>query len=128
MDRAAVEDLFAPVLRVGIRRMFGGAGIYDGDVIFALLADGEVFLKTDAESRAAFEASGSRPFSYRKKGADVMITSYWRLPEDAYDDPDRLRHWTGLALAAARRKAKQPDGRQQARATRARRVAALKQS
>jgi DNA transformation protein len=30
--------------------------------------------------------------------------SYYNAPEEIYDDNDALRHWTGLALAAARNK------------------------
>ena len=32
-----------------------------------------------------------------------MITSYWRMPDEAFEDPDVLVQWTRLARAAAGR-------------------------
>jgi DNA transformation protein len=68
VDEAAIQDLFGELGPVRCRRMFGGRGIYAGEVMFALEAGGEIFLKVDDGSRAAFEAAGSRPFVYGKEG------------------------------------------------------------
>jgi DNA transformation protein and related proteins len=103
VDDAAIEDLFQDLGPVRCRRMFGGRGIYAGDVMFALEAGGEIYLKTDDASRAAFEAAGSRPFAYEKDGRAVA-TSYWRLPDGALDDPSEASRWARLALDASRRK------------------------
>lgn len=102
MDAEGIRELFASVLPVRVRRMFGGHGIYDGDTMFALEQGGEVYLKADAESENRFVAAGSSPFVY-SRGAKPFQMSYWRLPEAALDDEDALREWTLLALAAARR-------------------------
>jgi DNA transformation protein and related proteins len=82
--------------------MFGGQGVYCGERMFALEADGEIFLKADAESIPAFRAAGSRPFTYRKNGASATM-SYWLLPDAALDDPDEAERWGRLALEAAGR-------------------------
>ena len=110
MDEAAIQDLFGELGPVRCRRMFGGQGIYAGDVMFALEVGGEIFLKVDDGSRAAFEAAGSRPFVYGKEGRAVA-TSYWRLPDGALDDPSEAVRWARLALEAARSKAKPPRRR-----------------
>jgi len=102
MDEAFIQDLFAPFGAVRIRRMFGGLGIYGEDVMFALVADGELYLKADAEAAGRFRAAGSQPFVYEKRGR-TMALSYWRLPEMALDDPDELERWARLAHAAALR-------------------------
>ena len=52
MRPAELEDLFAPIGHVSVRRMFGGHGVYADGVIFALETGGVVYLKTDAETRA----------------------------------------------------------------------------
>ena len=44
------------------RRMFGGVGIYSGDVFFAIIDNDILYLKTDDSNRADFEAAGSGPF------------------------------------------------------------------
>lgn len=82
--------------------MFGGAGIYHDGLMFGLAAANEVYLKTDADSVEAFRQAGSRPFLYEKDGRRTEM-SYWRLPEEAYDNPDRLKDWADRAYAAALR-------------------------
>lgn len=100
MDAERIHELFAPIGTVTIRRMFGGAGIYSQGVMFALEADGEVYLKVDEETRNAFSKAGSRPFTYAGKGKPVTM-SYWLLPEAAHEDTKELARWAGLALQAA---------------------------
>lgn len=103
MDGAAIEDLFAPFGPVATRRMFGGRAVYADDLCFALVIGGEVWLKTDATSRAAFEDAESRAFSYKTEAGKAVITSYWAIPIAALDDEGVLRAWCGRALDAARR-------------------------
>jgi DNA transformation protein len=109
MDAEGIRELFADILPVRVRRMFGGHGVYDGETMFALESDGELWLKADAQSAARFAAAGSPQFTYEKSGRPFAM-SYWRLPDDALDDPDALRDWTRLAIEAARRTAR-PGGR-----------------
>ena len=47
-----VRDLLADFGPVTIRNMFGGAGIYAGGVMFAILDDDVLYLKTDEDVRA----------------------------------------------------------------------------
>jgi len=102
VDEAWLHDLFAPVGPIATRRMFGGIGVYSDGAMFALMADDVLYMKADDETRAAFETAGSHPFTYEGKGRPVR-TSYWRLPDSALDDPDELKAWADLALAAAQR-------------------------
>lgn len=115
MDNTALEDLFAPLGRVSIRRMFGGKGIYRLGVMFALEAGGVVYLKSLPEHVPLFEAAGSAPFGFERrtpKGtARTMITSYWSLPHAALDDLDALKAWAARALAAAESLHKKKPGR-----------------
>src|SRR5689334_22206107 len=102
MRPADIQDLFAPIGHVSVRRMFGGHGVYADGVIFALETGGVVYLKTDAETEPAFREAGCQPFAYGPEPQKV-ITSYWRMPDEAFEDPDVLVHWTKLARAAAGR-------------------------
>ena len=105
MDRAALEDLFDPVVKVSVRRMFGGHGIYADGMMFALEAGGAVYLRVDGETEPAFREAGARPFSHAG-AARTVVLPYWLLPEDAYEDPDELRRWVVLGKAAAQRHAR----------------------
>ena len=104
MDPEAIRDLFAGLGPVRIRRMFGGQGIYSGEVMFALELDGELYLKVDDRTVERFRSAGSRPFVYEKDGRKIEM-SYWRLPDAAADDPDEAARWGRLAIEAATRSA-----------------------
>jgi DNA transformation protein and related proteins len=104
MDADAIADLFAPLGPVRVRRMFGGQGVYRGELMFALEASGELYLKADAETVPLFEAAGSRPFVYEKEGRTARM-SYWLLPDGAADDPEEASRWARSALDAAARAA-----------------------
>ena len=105
MDRAAVEDLFAPFGHVAVRRMFSGQGVYIDDACFALVLRGTIWLKADASTKAQFADAGCQPFSYETKTRAVTVEAFWSLPDEAIDDEDALRRWCAIALEAARRTA-----------------------
>jgi DNA transformation protein len=104
VDPEAIRDLFAGLGPIRTRRMFGGQGIYSGEVMFGLEAGGDLYLKTDESTLPAFHASGSRPFQFEREGR-LMQTSYWRLPDSALDDADAAARWGRSALEAALRAA-----------------------
>ncbi|THD60957.1 TfoX/Sxy family protein [Phenylobacterium sp.] len=101
---AFVEELFAGFGPVRIKRMFGGAGIYAGDVMFGLIDDETIYLKADGALKAELAAEGSAAWVYSRAPGRWEETSYWRLPEAALDDPDEAAAWARKALAAAEAK------------------------
>jgi len=103
MDAEAVREIFHSLGPIHIRRMFGGKGIYQGEVMFALEARGELYLKVDEETVAHFRDLGSRPFSFQMRNGQASITSYWLMPETAFDDPDEAAQLSRMAVAAAGR-------------------------
>jgi DNA transformation protein len=103
VDAEGILDLFEPFGPVRLKRMFSGHGVFADDLCFSLVLRGEVYMKADTQTQGAFEAAGSRPFTYTQSGRGVVMTSFWLLPPEAFDDPDELRRWCDLALAAARR-------------------------
>ena len=100
-----LKDLFSPFGAITIRKMFGGAGIYCDGRIFAICDDEDVWLKVDDVTRAKFEEAGLKPFEIEMNGKKGTM-SYYKPPDDIYDDNDVLTYWTGLALGAAQRAAK----------------------
>jgi DNA transformation protein and related proteins len=101
---AFAVDLLSPVGPVRARAMFGGHGIYCGDVMIGLVDDDEIFLKTDDATRDRFLAAGCRRWVYTG-GGRTMETSYFRPPDEAHESPEEMRPWGELALGAARRAA-----------------------
>ena len=102
---AFVTELFAGLGPVRIRRMFGGAGVYAGEVMFGLIDDETLYLKTDAALKAELQAQGSVGWVYSRAPGKWEDTSYWRLPEAALDDPDEAVGWARKSLAVAQAKA-----------------------
>jgi DNA transformation protein len=100
-----VDQLTRVVPGVRARSMFGGVGIYAGDLFFALLDDDTLYFKVDDSNRRDFEARKMGPF--RPYGEDGEAMQYYAVPADLLEDPDGLRPWAEKAIAvAARKKAK----------------------
>ena len=100
-----VEELLAGLGPISIRRMFGGAGVYAGPVIFGLIIDDVLYLKADEALKADLAAEGSAPWVYvmpkGPRAGQAASTAYWRPPESALDDPDEAVAWARRALAVA---------------------------
>lgn len=93
--------------------MFGGAGIYSGEIFFAIIADDVLYLKADDGNRAAFEERGLRPFTYETKTGRTGTMSYYPVPPELLEDPQALNPWVRGALVAARRAAGKPAVKRQ---------------
>jgi DNA transformation protein and related proteins len=103
-----VLDLFAGLGRISTGRMFSGTALYvEGDVMFAAILGGTVWMKSDATTEAAYLAAGSRPFSYQRQTGQREARSLMSLPEAALDDADTALEWACLSLAPARVAAEQ---------------------
>jgi len=107
-DLAFAADLFAGLGHVQPRRMFGGAGLYAGGVMFGLVDDGRIYLKTDAALQADLKSGGATAWIFtERRGPKAGVpqeTSYWSLPETALDDPEEACAWARRALAVAEAK------------------------
>lgn len=97
-----LTDALAPLGHIVIKRMFGGAGVYCDGLIFAIVDDDQLYLKTDAPGQAAFVAEGLGPFTYPAKNGPGQLKSYWKAPERLVDDTDELLAWAGRAIAVGR--------------------------
>ncbi len=97
-----VMELFAPMGPVSVRRMFGGAGVFKDGLMFALLADDVIYLKTDAAFRAELEAEGGEPFIWtRPSDGKQTDMGYVSLPTDAMDEADLASEWGRKAFAVS---------------------------
>jgi DNA transformation protein len=97
-----VEELLEKWGQVTARRMFGGHGLYHEGLMFAIVMDQRLYLKTDALNRPDFEAQGLAPFRFSMKGQTVSL-SYWAAPDALFDDPPEAVRWARAAWEAALR-------------------------
>ncbi|NLR96208.1 TfoX/Sxy family protein [Rhizobium sp. P38BS-XIX] len=103
MDNTDIEEMFQSLGPITIKRMFGGKGIYHMGRILALEVGDEILLKADDVSASEFEAAGARRWAYEGKKGKAVNMPYWSVPDDAFDDPDVMARWVGLAYEAALR-------------------------
>ncbi|MEC7291119.1 MAG: TfoX/Sxy family protein [Pseudomonadota bacterium] len=108
-----VEDLFASLGRIRIRKMFGGAGVYSGEDMFALIDQDRIFVKSDDALKADLEQEGGEAFEWTNPNTGKTIQmSYVSLPVNALDDREEASAWArkalDVAIEARRAKVKSP--------------------
>jgi DNA transformation protein len=92
-------DQLDAVADVRAQRMFGGFGLYSGDVFFGLVSNDLVYFKVNDESRSHYIRAGMAPF---KPYADRPMTmQYYQVPVAVLEDADELCRWARRAVAAA---------------------------
>lgn len=84
------------------RRMFGGAGLYSGELFFGVIVDDTLYFFTDESSVEQYRAIGAANFG----------THYFAVPIDVLEDQEQLGAWLQQALDAA---AKRPPARRRSR-------------
>jgi DNA transformation protein len=99
--RAFVLEQLAGVKALRARAMFGGVGLYAGDVFFGLIAADTLYLKVDDSNRAQYADAGMKPF---KPYADKAMTMpYYQVPAGVLEDGDELAAWARAAVRVAER-------------------------
>jgi DNA transformation protein len=104
-----LEQLGRVVRDVRGRSMFGGVGIYSGDLFFALIDDDTLYFKVDDSTRSDFESRNMEPF--RPYGSDGEGMQYYCVPGEVLEDAEALGDWAERAIAVARRARKRPHRR-----------------
>ena len=113
---AWAQESLAPLGTVTMRRMMGGATLYLDGIVFAILDDGDIWLKSDAESDAVWDGEGCERFCFTMSDGRTGTLNHRRAPPDVHDDPEAMQRWAALALGAGRRAAakKKPKGKRRA--------------
>ena len=99
-----VLEQLEPVGAITPKRMFGGVGVYAGDLFFALLDNDVLYLKVDDSNRADFEAAGAGPFRPYGPGGEVM--QYYEVPVGVLENSAELTTWARKAIDVASTKRK----------------------
>lgn len=84
-------------------RFFGGVGISDGAIQFAVIMNNCLYFVVDESTRKKYEQAGMQPFSYMTKKGRIQVRKYFELPEEVLTDPAQLRIWANEAMAVARK-------------------------
>jgi DNA transformation protein and related proteins len=97
-----VLDQLADLGPVTSRKMFGGVGLYCGDVFFGIIARDELYLKVDEKTRERYERAGMHPFKPYPNRPTTM--KYYGVPLEVLESGVELTRWARDAVDAASRK------------------------
>jgi DNA transformation protein and related proteins len=95
-----IEQLERSLQDVRARSMFGGVGLYAGNLFFGLMDDDTVYFKVNDSNRRRFEERGMGPFRPYGEGGETM--QYYEVPADVLEDAEQLAVWAETALTVAR--------------------------
>ena len=101
---AYVQELLVGLGPVRVKAMFGAAGVYADDLMFAVISGDTLYLRVDSELEDRFRAEGCAPFIYRTRAGDETALGFWSIPEAALEDSEEAEAWARLSIAAAMRK------------------------
>jgi DNA transformation protein len=109
---AWTQEALEPLGTVTMRKMMGGATLYLDGTVFAIIDEGEIWFKADAETDSTWDAAGCTRFTYGTAPKKSGTMNYRRPPIDVYDDAEAMQSWARLGAAAglraaARKKASQ---------------------
>jgi DNA transformation protein and related proteins len=74
------------------RSMFGGYGLYKNGIIFAIIANDELYFKADDSNILTYKQFGSEPFLHESRGRKISM-SYWKVPMEILEDEEELKIW-----------------------------------
>ena len=94
-----VLDQLSGLGELTYRGMFGGYGLYSGQIFFGIIFQGRLYFKTDDGSRGEYERRGMKPFQPNKR----QTMKYHEVPADVAEDRELLLAWARQAIAGARR-------------------------
>lgn len=97
-----ILDILSDYGNIKSRRMFGGYGIYQNKIIFAIIIDNELYFKADKYLGEEFRSLGSYPFTYKREEKTIAL-NYWHVPPEILEDSDKFKIWLDKSLEAARK-------------------------
>ena len=108
---AYVLEQLAGLGNVSTRRMFGGVGLYGGELFFGLIDDDTLFFKTDESNAAEYQAR-RMPRFMPPANRPLGPMGYHQVPAEIIEDDESLVAWArkavAVALSAQAKKARKP--------------------
>ncbi|WP_036798147.1 TfoX/Sxy family DNA transformation protein [Photobacterium marinum] len=104
MDKPVLKEslrLFNCFENIKSRSMFGGFGIFSGETMFALVVNDKLHLRANADNEEEYKKAGLEPYVYKKRGFPV-VTKQYAIPEEWWNEPQRIVSKAERALEAAK--------------------------
>jgi len=98
---AYVRDLLAPLGTLKDGKFFGGFAFKSGSKQFAMIMGNTLYFCVNNQTRKKYEAAGMEPFSYSTKNGRVKVNKYFSVPDDLFENQDKLVEWAREAIQSA---------------------------
>lgn len=99
---AQAKNCFAALGAITTRSQFGGYGLLAEGIMFAVVAEGELYLRATASMEPAFRARGMVNMVYSKRGVPITLRYYW-VDESLWRERNELVGLAWQAIREARR-------------------------
>jgi DNA transformation protein len=86
---------------VEARRMFGGYGLYRGEIFFGIIHKGRLYFKIDDSTVGEYRKRKMKPF---RPNAKQTLKSYYQVPVEIIEDNQKLCQWALKAIRCQQRR------------------------
>lgn len=93
-----VRELLAPLGQLKDGKFFGGFAFKSGSKQFAMIMDNTLYFCVNDLTRPRYQDMGMEPFSYVTKKGRVNVKKYFSVPEDLFEDQEKLLEWASEAI------------------------------
>jgi len=94
---------------VKVKKMFGGAALYYGGLIFALIADDVLYFKVDDSNRLDYAQKNMKPF--KPFDDKPMLMPYYEVPVDILENRNKIAEWARKSLFVSKNTHTQVSGK-----------------
>ncbi|MFI8418201.1 TfoX/Sxy family protein [Serratia sp. NPDC078593] len=101
---AQAKACFSALGRITTRSQFGGYGLLADGVMFAVVTEGEMYLRATHRIESEFRARGMANMIYSKRGAPIVMRYYW-VDDDLWRDRNELVCLAWQAMREANKEA-----------------------
>lgn len=95
------QEYLSPLGEIHHRALFGGYTLAVDEAVFAMVSDGELYLRACEQSAQYCAKKSSSFLTLLKRGRPVLL-NYYRVDDGLWQDRERLLQLSSFALEAAR--------------------------
>ncbi len=96
-----VEDQLDVMANLRFRRMFGGFGLYAGEIFFGIIHGGKLYFYTNSHTRKRYEEAGTT-FFVTPGSRKVALRKYYEVPLAIVEQKREFVRWAREALASVK--------------------------
>jgi len=97
-----IMEILAPVAAIEGSKFFGGYGIKNNSTQFAMIMGNSLYFVVDDSTRNKYEKLDMKPFSYMTKSGIRLVKRYFEVPDDLFEDREKLLIWARESIVVAK--------------------------